>query len=238
MYVPRHFELDADGTAALLASAELAQLVTAHESGPVATLLPVLYRPGEALGTLVFHVTRTNEQWKDVGLGEALAILSGPDGYIDPNWYPSHAEQPTVPTWNYVTVHAWGRLVVHDDLDWTRVAVAELGAKHGYDANQLAEESMERQLRAVVGIEMPIARIQAKAKLNQNRTPADIAGAIAGLREAGGEALASAMESISLPHAEARSELVSGIRAGRRLGEATGVRPAFDGGEGPRAGSR
>lgn len=219
MYIPKHFELDADRAAALLATAETAQLVTAHASGPVATLLPVVHRPGEGLGSLVFHVTRTNGQWRDTGLGEALAILSGPDGYVDPNWYPSQQVKHGVPTWNYVTVHAYGRLEVHDDPDWCRAAVLELGDRFGY-VSELTEEDWDRQLRPIVGLELPIARIEAKAKLNQNRSPEDVAGVIEGLRGAGAEALASEMEQISLPHAVARYELMADIRGSRRLGEA------------------
>ena len=218
MYTPKHFELDADRAAALLASAETAQLVTAHASGPVATLLPVVHRPGEGLGTLIFHVTRTNSQWRDTGLGEALAILSGPHGYINPDWYASQAVKHSVPTWNYVTVHAYGELVVHDDPAWTRAAVLALGDQHGYVAG-LTEDEWDRQLRPIVGLELPITRIEAKAKLNQNRTPEDIAGAIAGLHAVGDEALASTMAEISLPHAETRYRLMAEVRDGRRLGE-------------------
>ena len=193
MYTPRHFAMTDEHVRSLLATAETAQLVTAHETGPVATLLPLTWRPdaaGEGLGSLVFHVTRVNPVWKEPHLGEALAILSGPDGYIDADWYASNAEAPGVPTWNYVTVHAYGPLVVHDDAEW---------------------------LRAIVGIELPIARVEAKAKLNQNRTPADIAGAIAGLRSVGNAPLADVMDEVSVPHAEQRHALLADIR-GRNLG--------------------
>ena len=148
MYVPKHFELDGDRVATLLATAETAQLVTAHPDGPVATLLPVAYRPaepgGDPLGSLVLHVTRVNSQWKDPHLGDALAILDGPDAYVDPAWVPSHAEAPGVPTWNYVTVHCYGDLVAHDDPDWTRAAVEQLSARHGYDTGQVDPGAIER----------------------------------------------------------------------------------------------
>ncbi|MDN5570160.1 MAG: FMN-binding negative transcriptional regulator [Propionibacteriaceae bacterium] len=218
MYTPRHFELADDRVRALLASAETAQLVTAHETGPVATLLPLTYRPdADGYGSLIFHVTRVNPVWRDTGLGESLAILSGPDGYIHPDWYPSNAASPGVPTWNYVTVHAYGRLVVHDDAAWLATAVDEMSERFGYDAGRVAPDARQRMLRAIVGLELPITRIEAKAKLNQNRTPEDIAGAIAGLREVGDDALADAMTRISVPHAQERAALLAGIR-GRRLG--------------------
>lgn len=220
MYVPKHFELDAGRVATLLATAETAQLVTAQPDGPVATLLPVAYRPAapgsDGLGSLVMHVTRVNSQWKDPHLGDALAILDGPDAYVDPTWVPGHDEAPGVPTWNYVTVHCYGDLVAHDDADWTRIAVEELSARHGYDTDRVDPDAIERMLRAVVGVELVITRIVAKAKLSQNRTPADVAGIIAGLGDAGESGLAAAMAEISLPHAQARHELIGEIRAGRR----------------------
>lgn len=214
MYVPRHFALDDDRVAGLLASAHTAQLVTAHPDGPVASLLPVLHRAGDGWGSLVFHVTRTNGQWQDTGLGHALAILSGPDGYIDPDWYPSQTVKHSVPTWNYVTVHAYGPLIVHDDAAWKRAAVEELGERHGY-ASGLSEAEWDRQLRPIVGLELPIARVEAKAKLNQNRTPEDVAGAIEGLRGVGADELADAMTQVSLPHARARYQLLADVRARR-----------------------
>lgn len=218
MYTPKHFALDDAGTRALLASAETAELVTAHPTGPVATLLPLTHRPdpdGVGFGSLIFHVTRVNPVWRDVGLGDALAILAGPHGYIDADWYASNAASPGVPTWNYVTVHAYGRLVVHDEPAWVRAAVEEMSERFDYDAGRVEAGAFERMLRAIVGLELPISRIEAKAKLNQNRTPADIEGAVAGLRTVGGAELAAQMEEISLPHARARETLVADVRARR-----------------------
>ena len=223
MYTPRHFAMTDAHVRSLLGSAETAHLVTAHETGPVATLLPVVWRPdpaGAGWGSLALHVTRVNPVWKEPHLGDALAILSGPAGYIDPDWFPGNAEAPGVPTWNYVTVHAYGPLVVHDDAAWTRAAAFDLSDRFGYDAERVDPGAIDRLLRATVGIELPITRVEAKAKLNQNRAPEDIAGAVAGLREAGSDALASEMETVSLPHAEARFQLLADVKDGRRLGEA------------------
>lgn len=226
MYTPRHFAMTDEHVRSLLASAETAQLVTAHETGPVATLLPLTWRPdaaGGGLGSLIFHVTRVNPLWKEPHLGDALAILSGPDGYIDADWYASNADAPGVPTWNYVTVHAYGPLVVHDDPEWLREAVWDMSGRFGYDIDKVDGDAIERMLRAIVGVELPIARVEAKAKLNQNRTPADIEGAINGLRAVGNHPLADEMDAVSVPHAEARQNLLSDIR-GRKLGPA---RPAI-----------
>lgn len=218
MYVPRHFAMTDDQTAELLASAETAQLVTAHPTGPVATLLPILFDPDAApRGALLLHVMRPNDQWRDPGLGEALAILSGPDAYVAPEWFASFDVAPGVPTWNYVTVHAYGNLVVHDDAAWTLDVVGRLSARYGYDLAQVPADAVERMLRATVGLELRITRVEAKAKLSQNKTPADIEGVMAGLRGVGHGQLAAAMGDVSLPHARARADLVAGVRS--RLGD-------------------
>ena len=217
MYTPRHFELAPEHVATLLATATTAQLVTAHADGPVATLLPVAHRPDTdgGPGSLIFHLTRVNPQWHAPRLGDALAILSGPDGLIDPDWYEGDPSAQ-VPTWNYVTVHAYGPLVVHDDAAWTHHAVATLSEAHGFDMAGLDAGARDRMLRAIVGVELPIARVEAKAKLSQNRSPGDVAGAIAGLRAEGSDDLAARMQDLALPHAVARYALIDDVRERRR----------------------
>ncbi len=120
MYVPAHFAADVGEVRELLIQQGAADLVTATTSGLTATLLPFLYEPtvGEH-GSLLGHVARNNDQWRHEVLGDALVIVRGPDAYISPSWYASKAEHGrVVPTWNYVTAHIYGRLVVHDDPDW------------------------------------------------------------------------------------------------------------------------
>jgi transcriptional regulator len=106
-----------------------------------------------------------------------------------------------VPTWNYVTAHVYGRFVVHDDPVWTENLVRRLTAKHeayraddAWSVDDPPRAFIEGQLRAIVGVELEITRIEAKAKLSQNRPEADIAGVIVGLRERGDAASADAVE--------------------------------------------
>lgn len=219
MYIPRHFTMNPARVTELLQSATTAQLVTAHEDGPAATLLPLTWRAhqsGEGWGSLIFHVARVNPVWKRPHLGDALAILSGPDGYIHADWYASQEAEPGVSTWNYATVHAYGPLVVHDDPDWVLGASRELSSRHGSDLDQVDPGAVAKMLRAIVGIEVPIARIEAKDKLSQNRSPDDVRGAIDGVRAAGHDALADAMDEVSVPHAEARYQLLRDLGEGRR----------------------
>jgi len=143
-------------------------------------------------GALLGHVARNNDQWRRPPVGDALVIVRGPDAYITPSWYAAKTEHGrVVPTWNYVTAHVYGRLVVHDDPSWVRALVRRLTAKHesGFDRPWSVDDAPERyiagQLRAIVGLELVISRIEAKAKLSQNRPAADIDGVIEGLATVG-----------------------------------------------------
>ena len=152
----------------------------------LATLLPFIYDPGIGEhGVLLGHLARNNDQWRCEVLGEAMVIVRGPDAYVSPSWYTSKKKHGrVVPTWNYVTAHVYGRLVVHDDLAWVDSLVRRLTDKH--EAKQPQPWTVQDtppgfvagQLRAIVGIEIVINRVEAKAKLSQNRPTADIDGVI------------------------------------------------------------
>jgi transcriptional regulator len=202
MYIPAHFAPDAATVDALLRNHGAADLVTLTAEGLVATMLPFIYEPSAGPnGALHGHLARNNAQWKQDALGEALAIVRGPDAYISPGWYAAKAEHGrVVPTWNYVTAHVYGRLVVHDDPVWTENLVRRLTTKHEayrehpWSVDDAPRAFIEGQLRAIVGISLEITRIEAKAKLSQNRPAADIPGVIAGLRERGDVEMADAVE--------------------------------------------
>jgi transcriptional regulator len=202
MYIPAHFAPDLALVEELLRRHGAADLVTLTDRGMVATLLPFVYVPAAGPhGSLHGHLARSNDQWKLPAAGESLAIVRGPDAYITPGWYASTAEHGrVVPTWNYLTAHVYGRLVVHDDRGWTEDLVRRLTVKHEayrdhpWSVDDAPRNFIEGQLRAIVGIELEITRIEAKAKLSQNRPPADVDGVIAGLRERGDEAMGDAVE--------------------------------------------
>ncbi len=209
MYVPAHFAPDEALVSELLRNHGAADLVTLTEQGLVATMLPFIYLPpgtpgaGGPHGALHGHLARNNDQWKLDSRGEALAIVRGPDAYISPGWYASKAEHGrVVPTWNYVTAHVYGRFTVHDDPAWTEDLVRRLTAKHEagrdhpWSVDDAPRKYIEGQLRAIVGVELEITRIEAKAKLSQNRPPADVDGVIAGLRERGDKDSADAVERV------------------------------------------
>ena len=208
MYIPAHFAVDDVATRELLARHGAADLITLTADGLLATMLPFVYLPelGER-GTLYGHVARNNDQWRKPAIGESLAIMRGPDAYVSPSWYASKAENGrVVPTWNYLTAHVYGQLIVHDDPVWVEDVVRRLTAKHeaarltsprqppAWSVDDAPRKFIEGQLRAIVGLELQITRIEAKAKLSQNRSPADVEGVIAGLRERGDLEAADAVE--------------------------------------------
>jgi transcriptional regulator len=203
MYIPAHFSPDEALIDELLHNHGAADLVTMTSQGLVSTLLPFVWMPAAgAHGALHGHVARNNDQWKLPVTGEAMAIVRGPgDAYITPGFYASKREHGrVVPTWNYITAHVYGELVVHDDPVWVEGLVRRLTAKHEADrehpwsVDDAPRAFIEGQLRAIVGVELVVSRIEAKAKLSQNRPAADVAGVIAGLRERGDFEAADAVE--------------------------------------------
>ena len=193
MYLPKHFQADDEETAELLAGIRAADLITPSAEGLYATFLPLIHEAGaDGPGSLLCHVARKNDHWRLAPTGESLLIAHGPDAYITPGWYASKREHGrVVPTWNYTTAHIYGQLVVHDDVAWLERLVRLLTERHEaarsepWSVDDAPREYTEGQLRAIVGLELRISRIEAKAKLGQNRSAADIDGVIEGLREAG-----------------------------------------------------
>jgi transcriptional regulator len=208
MYTPAAFvEDDPDRIAQFFVEHPMAQLVTMTDAGLVATPLPLLYeQAAEGFDSLVGHVARANQQWSEsMPAVEALAIFTGPNAYVSPNWSPSKEQHGrVVPTWNYETVHVRGRFVVHDETDWKRALVTRLTQRHEaqfekqWSVDDAPPDYIESMLKAIVGIEVQITSIEAKRKLSQNKPPADIAGIADGLARVGGASatIADAMRAL------------------------------------------
>ena len=194
---------------ALIRMHPLASLVTNADGALEANHLPLLIEPSPApYGTLRGHVARANPLWQRSHAGrEVLAIFQGPQAYVTPSWYPSKRETgEVVPTWNYAVVHAYGPLVVHDDRNWVRGLVSQLTAQQEaarsqpWSINDAPDEYIERVLGAIVGIEIPLTRLEGKWKVSQNRREADRAAVIAGLAE----------------NADPQTQAMAGLVAGKR----------------------
>jgi transcriptional regulator len=160
-------------------------LVTRGAEGLVASHIPFLIeRDGEQLH-LQGHLARPNPQVSDLARGgEVLAIFHGPHAYISPNWY---ATGPSVPTWNYVDVHAYGRVQLVEDDKWLRRFLVRLSERHearnpvAWRMQDLPEAYVETMLKGIIGFEIAVTRLEGKYKLSQNRPAADRPGVIAAL---------------------------------------------------------
>lgn len=183
MYVPPAFAMtDRAALQAVMMANSFATVVSAGKQGLMATHVPVLVDAARGPhGTIVMHLARANTHWQDLQEVEAMVVFQGPHAYVSPRWYASDA---AVPTWNYVAVHAYGRARLVFDRGELRALVGRLAAHHEAGAaapwslDRVPETQMNGLLKAIVGLEIPIDRIDGKAKLSQNRKAEDRRGVI------------------------------------------------------------
>jgi len=194
MYTPAQFKVEDAGEAhAMMRAHPFAILVTHAQDGLTATHLPTVLKADatEPLGRIECHVARPNPQWKSFAAdAEALMIFQGPEAYIRPGWYPSKAEHgKAVPTWNYVAVHAYGRLEVVHDEPWLLAHVSELSDRQAapyaapWSTADAPDNYMRMMARGIVGLKLVITRLEAKVKMSQNRDARDRSGVVQGLSE-------------------------------------------------------
>jgi transcriptional regulator len=210
MYIPRaNEEKRVPVMRALMVAHPLATLVTLGASGLFASHIPVfLEDDGSEFGLLKGHISRANTQWRDlVSSVDALAIFAGHQHYITPNWYPGTKEHgKEVPTWNYAVVHAYGPLQIIDDRQWLHTLVSTLTDIHEAESpvpwkvSDAPEDFMHSQLNGIIGIELPIRRLEGKWKVSQNRNEPDRQGVVEGLTK------------LSTPESLAMKDLVEGKR--------------------------
>lgn len=221
MYVAKQHAMTEDAALDVARSIGVGQLVTAGEGGLDATLVPFnIVTRGDAV-VLQAHLNRVNAQWKDTG--EAMMIVQGPNAMVSGLDFPEEdADQklPTVPTWNYVTVHLKGNLTFHDDDAWKRshlTALVEQFEGEWRVGTHSSYELVNAAFVALVGVEIEVTEIIGKAKLGQNMSPADIAHTAQHLRERNpdGASVADLMEEIAVPWAQAREERVLNAKHGR-----------------------
>lgn len=196
MYLPSHFEeTRREVLHELIRAHPLGALVTLAPEGLDANHIPFELDPNPApFGTLRGHVARANPLWREPSRGvDALVIFQGPQAYVSPSWYPTKKETgKVVPTWNYAVVHAHGPLRIIDDRMWLRGLVERLTRRHEaghrepWQVSDAPPDYIDRQLEAIVGIELPIARLVGKWKVSQNRMPRDRTGVAEGLLREGG----------------------------------------------------
>ncbi|EEL69816.1 FMN-binding negative transcriptional regulator [Bacillus mycoides] len=169
MYIPKHFTIQDEETKyEMIEQNSFATLFSQHNGAPYATHLPLLLN--KATLTLYGHFARPNEQWKDSGNQQVLAVFQGPHSYISPSWYETNK---AVPTWNYVAVHVYGELEIVEDEQELIDSLQDLvhkyeNPKSTYSLNDVDPNYMEGLSRGIVGFRIKINNIEGKAKLSQN----------------------------------------------------------------------
>jgi transcriptional regulator len=201
VYVPPLFKEDRiDVLHDAMRNAGLVTLVTLMSDGLIASHVPMLLDPDPApYGTLLGHVARPNKQARGAVAGtDALAIFQGPDAYITPSWYETKRQTgKVVPTWNYVTIHAYGTVEFFNDTDRlldivTRLTDREEGRRAApWAVTDAPPDFLEVMLKGIVGFAIPITRLEGKWKMSQNRPAEDRAGVVEGLTEGGREEVAA-----------------------------------------------
>jgi transcriptional regulator len=190
MYVPTQFRIEhLPDVHAAMRLARLANLVTVAPDGLVATPLPVMLSADEGeYGTLYAHVSKANPQWRTGAGQEALVMFMGPDAYVSPSWYATkQIDGKVVPTWNYIAVHAYGPVEFFHETDRLLDVVTRLTNQHEqprahpWAVSDAPPAYIQAHMKGIVGVRIPITRLEGKQKMSQNRTAADRAGVKAGL---------------------------------------------------------
>ena len=209
MYVPKqHEEFDLSVLHALIKAHPLGTWVTQSDGELLANHIPFLIDPARGEhGTLVGHVARANPVWKSFSSTiNSVVIFQGAESYITPSWYPSkHEHGKAVPTWNYAVVHGHGIPRAIEDCDWLLEHLTQLTNTHEaqqalpWKVSDAPQEFTERLMQAIVGIEIPIAKLVGKWKVSQNRPEPDKIGVVAGLLHRG-DSQSKAMASLVRKH--------------------------------------
>src|SRR6266511_5872245 len=201
MYVPKSFQIeDLTELHAFMRAYSFATLVTQQQGAPFASHLPFLLDAERGPhGTLLAHMARANPQWRDFAAGQAaLVIFQGPHAYISPSWY---EVAPSVPTWNYAVVHAYGVPRIVEDRSALYQMLKTLVDTHESTFErpwpmELPEDYLDKMTHAIVGFEIAITRLEGKLKLSQNRGENDrrhVAEALAASGDPLGEGVAKMM---------------------------------------------
>jgi len=203
MYLPADFEESRPQVLhELIARHPLGVLVTHGDGGLDANHMPFEFEPAiGSHGVLLAHVARANPLWRELRDGdEVLVVFRAEHGYISPNWYPSkHEFHKSVPTWNYMVVHAHGKVTVRDDERFVRGLVARLTRTHEasqpkpWKMTDSSPDYIDSMLQAIVGLEVEVTRLVGKFKLSQNREARDVEGAAKALVAQGDTVLGQAM---------------------------------------------
>lgn len=178
MYIPNAFrEDDIEKLVAFMRANSFATLVSIQDNIPVASHIPLVVTVQDNIVKLTGHLAKLNPQWKVFGVNESLAVFTGPHAYISPSLYEKHE---SVPTWNYIAVHAYGipqAITLSDSPELMDKMIDEMIDTYGSDYksqwHSLSNDFREGMMNGIIGFEMTVTRLEGKYKLSQNRSHAD-----------------------------------------------------------------
>ncbi len=175
MYIPKHFEQkDRKKSIAFMNAYNFAIVISVKENIPIATHLPFVVEERENEIVLISHMSKANEQWKTISEKDVLVIFSEPHAYISPSLY---EQQQNVPTWNYVAVHAYGKMILQNSdeekLNILHKQMQFFEAGFIEQFNTLDKKYIDGLLKGIVAFEITVTKLQAKEKLNQNKSEKD-----------------------------------------------------------------
>ena len=218
MYVPRHFSLPEDYTRRLLSRPGVGNLVTVHDFGPEATMVP--FYLDEERGALMTHLVRNNPQVTEPITGPGLVILDDVDAYVSPRWYATNEVKANVPTWDYITIHVRGPVSIDPEpaaaLDVARRLTGAM--EHEDVLAPVGEDKLARMARAIVAVGVGVEQVRGKAKMSQNRHPDDIRSLADEFERQGEARMADFLRTVSLPYAEERFATLARLRGLRTIG--------------------
>lgn len=217
MYTPNHFALPREYLRSLLSEPRSGNLVTYHEGLFHATYLPMHLEQRSGRQVVVSHMLKINPQAKIAVTSPGLAIFDYTNAYVSPKWYITNEAKPSVPTWDYITIHLKGAVRIHHQPEQALKDARHLSAKMGEDLEHISAEKLDLMARAIVGVEMEVETIEAKAKMSQNRHPDDIRSLIAHFETHGPAEFVSYLREVSLPYAQHRFETIQKVKAAREI---------------------
>lgn len=169
MYIPKYFKIDDEEVIYdFIEKNGFATVFSQHNGEPYATHLPLMLN--ESKNALFGHFARPNEQWKDIDDQQVLAVFQGPHCYISPTWYET---TKAVPTWNYVSIHIYGKMEIVEDKKVIYNSLNDLVNKYEsidsiYNLDNVESSFIEGMSKGIVAFKLKITKIEAKAKLSQN----------------------------------------------------------------------
>jgi transcriptional regulator len=182
MYLPKHFEItDRAVLFDLMQKFSFATLVSIHEGVPFATHMPFTCKPQQ--NQIASHIARANPQWTTFHQNsEVLVIFQGDHSFVSPAWYDKH---PSVPTWNYMTVHAYGKVRIVEEPEKVKHLLHDLVLQYDkeWDMLQLPETYMQGMMKGIVAFEIELTKLEGKFKLSQNRSEGDQHNVVKALRQ-------------------------------------------------------